>query len=105
MTYVKERNITGEKSETQVYGSLLCHVFPFTSSALLPISLYNFSYKRDDSMMSAVAKLGAHSREFRSPRLTLDSGTLESARIRSLLSILNLARASIIPIASLYQYT
>lgn len=42
----KRRLIYQEKDEGKGCNSLLCHVFPFTSSALLPISLYNFSYKR-----------------------------------------------------------
>lgn len=50
---IKER---GKRKNKIVHGSLLCRVFPFTSSAPLSISLYNFFFifiQKNDSMISA----------------------------------------------------
>lgn len=45
-----------EKSGKCIYGSLLCHVFPFTSSALCYRYRFTIFHIKNDSMMSAVSQ-------------------------------------------------
>lgn len=44
--YRENSKDSSDRKKNETYCSLLYHVFPFTSSAVLSISLYNFSYKR-----------------------------------------------------------